>query len=214
MGATTNFNHINQTRKTKEISTNEVGSSTPSIIGKETHFSKLSKNLIDSNNTMSKIQLLDESLDKLEGMSNSLYSLAVKYQKDEDKIFVEDEFNSSVERMLDVVENTIYEGRQLFSNEIFTDSKENVLHVSELIESIDISNGSSVSMFKKEISEVKSSLILEKNNQQLVVNNTLAAMNSKDVTLEAVKGLEDRVDTTYKKSFHVVPNIKNIDSLL
>lgn len=223
---TTNFNHVQQYKKSasleKTTASNNVKERS-SFQASESNALEASQTLQQSNDAISTLQVLNTSIETLSSNATRLQELSRRYEHAlSDKIILEDEFLRVNEQMMDTIDNSIYNGQQLFSGDyaVVLADGQGLVSIQEVsgVESLDITDRASIVRFSEQLDSIHKNIDGATQFLNISANNTLAAMSSETLSVsqdsllskvaqsESLEGL--------KESHNIAKLQQKIESLL
>ena len=225
--ATTNFNHVQQHKESVTLE------KVTDINGKERKFlfdTTLSKDILqatqslqENNEAVSMLQVLEESIGTLFQNTRRLQELSRRHEiVTKDKMILEDEFSRVNESMMDTIDNSVFNGRQLFGGDyafILDDGRAFVsLHAIGNVDSLEITEQEGLENFKQQLETIGRDI--RETTQFLVTsaNNTLAAMSTKTTAVSQDELLSLKVSDVSLEGMKEAHNStllqKKVESLL
>lgn len=188
-----NINHMEQRGKVNNVEKKEVDvprEEQNDIVGSvNRNFSHqtvgLSKNIQGANISFGKLNVLEDALDSLEDGAKSLERLAERYNSytfsEKEKEAQRDKFHDITEEMMDIVDNTIYDNKSLFAEDIKVEagSASVTLDVPSIdISELTIDNQSTIEAFLSQMDSFGNDISLAKNVYNVRMFNSMAAMST------------------------------------
>jgi len=218
----TNLNHIYNTKKEIEKSTNEIGSGKKEVmdeaslqmlidtIGSE--ISETSQQITNSNNSIAMLQIASSSLDSLSKMSDELNQLSVQYNSaalnSDQKSIIASQSEALKRSMNDVIKSTTFNGKNLFSSNAFESMGIDLSSIN--ISNIQIDNQDSIKDFTTVLNSAFSSVSSATNREISNINN----LAEKLVNQNRARSINEDTDIAQNISNITNENIKLNASLI
>jgi len=206
----TNLNHIYNTKKEIEKSTNEIGSGKKEVmdeaslqmlidtIGSE--ISETSQQITNSNNSIAMLQIASSSLDSLSKMGDELNQLSVQYNSavlnSDQRSMIASQSEALKRSMNDVIDSTTFNGKNLFSSDAFESMGVDLSSIN--ISSISVDNQDSIKDFTTSLNSAFSSVSSATNREISNINS----LSEKLVNQNSAKSINEDTD--------IAENINNI----
>jgi len=218
----TNLNHIYNTKKEIEKSTNEIGSGKKEVmdeaslqmlidtIGSE--ISETSQQITNSNNSIAMLQIASSSLDSLSKMGDELNQLSVQYNSavlnSDQRSMIASQSEALKRSMNDVIDSTTFNGKNLFSSDAFESMGVDLSNIN--ISDIQIDNQDTIKDFTTVLNSAFSSVSSATNREISNINN----LSEKLVNQNRARSINEDTDIAQNISNITNKNIKLNASLI
>jgi flagellin len=179
----TNWNHIQATKKEMEKSINEVGSGKKEVMDEASlqmlidtlgsEISTTTQEITNSNNSIAMLQIASSSLDSLSKMGDELNQLSVQYNSaalnSDQKSMIASQSEALKRSMNDVIDSTIFNGKNLFSSDAFESMGVDLSGIN--VSDIEITNQDSIKDFTTTLNSAFSSVSSATNREISNINN-------------------------------------------
>ncbi len=179
----TNWNHIQATKKEMEKSINEVGSGKKEVMDEASlqmlidtlgsEISTTTQEMTNSNNSIAMLQVASSSLDSLSKMGDELNQLSVQYNSaalnSDQKSMIASQSEALKRSMNDVIDSTIFNGKNLFSSDAFESMGVDLSGIN--VSDIEITNQDSIKDFTTTLNSAFSSVSSATNREISNINN-------------------------------------------
>jgi len=179
----TNLNHIYNAKKETEESVNEIGSGKREIMDEASlqmlidslgsEVSSSTQEIMNSNNSIAMMQIASSSLDSLSKMGDEINQLSVQYNNgalnSDQKSMIENQAQALKRSMSDVINETNFNGKNLFSSTSFEDLGVDLSAVNPSL--IEVSNQDTLKDFSNSLNDAYSKIASVTQKEVANINN-------------------------------------------